>query len=362
MKMRVIGLMSGTSLDGIDVALLDTDGEGQIDALGFESYSMPMALAKKIREFLDRAQQGTIDWTDDPEVEHLRAEITQAHIDAIRAFRSGRDDRVDLIGFHGQTVWHDPAHHLTVQLSDGLRMARAFKVPVVDQFRINDVAAGGQGAPLAPLFHAALCAEEHLPCAVINIGGVANMTFLGNMGEILAFDTGPGNALLNDWMMRHTGQNMDRDGALAREGRFAQAQIDRWLEHPYFKAPAPKSLDRNHFVPWNDLANFSAADGAAHLAQFTAQSIARATDLLPHQPDHFIVCGGGRHNAWLMHLLGEHLAGRVFACEHIGWDGDALEAQAFAWLAVRSMNGMVLSLPETTGVTQPLSGGRINLP
>jgi anhydro-N-acetylmuramic acid kinase len=360
--MRVIGLMSGTSLDGIDVALLETDGEGQIEALGFASYPMPAALATMIRQFLDRARQSEINWRDDPDVRLLREAITQAHIDAIQAFRSGQDEAIELIGFHGQTVWHDPLHHLTVQLSDGAAMARAFNVPVVDQFRIDDVAAGGQGAPLAPLYHAALCHQAQLPCAVINIGGVANLTFLGGMGEILAFDTGPGNALLNDWVAKRTGDIMDRDGALARSGHFEQSTIDRWLQHPYFKAPAPKSLDRNHFDPWPDIADLSAADGAAHLTQFTAQSIALAVSQLPHVPEAFIICGGGRHNGWLMQVLAELVPGRVCACEEVGWDGDALEAQAFAWLAVRSMRGMVLSLPETTGVSQPLSGGRVNMP
>lgn len=360
--MRVLGLMSGTSLDGIDVALIETDGEGRIVPLGFETYPMPEALAQAIRHVLERASRDVMNWAEDAQVLEVRGAITQAHIDAVSAFRQGQNETIDLIGFHGQTVWHDPAHKVTVQLSDGAAMARHFNVPVVDQFRIDDVAAGGQGAPLVPLYHAALCDAAQMPCAVINIGGVANMTFLGSMGEIIAFDTGPGNALINDWVMRHTGQTMDRDGALARAGVVDQAILEKWLNHPYFKLPAPKSLDRNHFDPWGDLQEVSVADGAAVLTQFTVQSIANAVELLPQRPDNFIICGGGRLNNWLMESLAAQVQGQVYACEHLGWDGDALEAQAFAWLAVRCVKGLVISVPETTGVPVPMSGGRLHSP
>lgn len=359
--MRVLGLMSGTSLDGIDVALIETDGEQQITPLSFASFPMPEELGMRIRRLIDRAWREQISWPSDPEVEQLRSDITAAHCDAISMFYRDHGQAA-LIGFHGQTVWHDPLAGLTVQLSDGAAMARQLQVPVIDQFRIDDVVAGGQGAPLAPLFHAALVPHDRLPAAVINIGGVANLTFLGSQGEILAFDTGPGNALINDWMLQQIGLPMDKGGEYAARGRVHDAIVNAWLEHAYFSAAPPKSLDRNQFDVTAALEGLSVEDGAATLTEFSLRSIAMALTHLGDQPTSSIICGGGRHNHWMMSRLSELLPGAVLSCEALGWDGDALEAQAFAWLAVRSLNGLVISLPETTGAPVPMSGGRLHRP
>ena len=233
-------------------------------------------------------------------------------------------------------------------------------MPVAHDFRSADIAAGGQGAPLAPVYHAALAANLPKPLAVLNIGGVANVTLIGRGGEILAFDTGPGNGPLDDWCARHTGQPFDTDGALARSGRADQAVLARLLADPYFAAPAPKSLDRLDFgraLAASGLDRLSASDGAATLAAFTIRSIAAAR--FPEPPARWLVCGGGRHNPVLMDGLRRTLGVAVEPVESEGWDGDALEAQCFGFLAARVANGQPITFPSTTGVPIAMIGGRI---
>jgi anhydro-N-acetylmuramic acid kinase len=230
---------------------------------------------------------------------------------------------------------------------------------VVDGFRSADVAAGGQGAPLVPACHAALAAGLGRPLAVLNLGGVGNVTFIGRDGGLLAFDTGPGNALIDDWVLRHTGRGYDAGGALAASGRVDAGALATMLAHPWFGLPAPKSLDRDAWDP-APVEGLALEDGAATLAAFTAGSVARARDLLPEAPGRWLVTGGGRLNAALMGMLGERLGVPVEPVEAVGWDGDALEAQAFAYLAVRSRLGLPLSYPGTTGVPAPQPGGRFH--
>ncbi len=371
---RALGLMSGTSLDAIDVAYIETDGDRHLKALAHESLALAPSLVADIRGFCARA--ASVTWAEDPQISTLTADITEAHRQAILNFRdkhlAGSCANIDLIGFHGQTVWHDPDHGVTVQLGDGQALADHFGVPVVDQFRLNDVAHGGQGAPLVPLFHAALCHTLPGAIAIINIGGVANVTLLtgGDVPsrdlrsyetDILAFDTGPGNALINDWMARGAGQAYDADGAQAAQGQVHRALLDRWLAHPYFSRLPPKSLDRNQFDVLRDCADLSLADGAATLTAFTVETIALALSAIAGL-EHVIICGGGRHNPTLMAALQKQIAAPVRPCEDYGWDGDHLEAQAFGWLAVRSLLGAVISVPRTTGVLKPLSGGMMHLP
>jgi anhydro-N-acetylmuramic acid kinase len=223
------------------------------------------------------------------------------------------------------------------------------------------MAAGGEGAPLAPVFHRALAADLAKPVAMLNIGGVSNVTWIGEGDALIAFDTGPGNALIDDWAMRHTGEPVDRDGALAKSGRVDEAAVARFLTNPYFARPAPKSLDRDAFKRFS-LDGMSAGDGAATLTAITAASVAAGIERLPEPPARWLVCGGGRHNPVLMAALRARLGSSVEPVEAIGWDGDLIEAQAFAFMAVRALRTLPISFPGTTGVAQPTTGGVVHQP
>jgi anhydro-N-acetylmuramic acid kinase len=353
--LRAIGLMSGTSLDGVDAAWLETDGE-RVGRLG-PSLTLPYdaALRADLRGLLDRAPALA---RDDPGVAEVAARLTERHIDAVRAI--GRP--ADIVGFHGQTILHRPQSRLTWQIGDAALLARGCGVRVAWDFRGADVAAGGEGAPLAPVYHAALAAPLPRPVAVLNVGGVANVTYIGADGAVLACDTGPGNGPLDDWAHRHGNDECDRDGALSARGRVDTVVLARLLADPYLARPMPKSLDRLDFsatLAASGLAGLSPADGAATLVAFTAEAVARTP--LPDAPRRWLVCGGGRHNPSLMTALRERL-GAVAPVEAAGWDGDALEAQCFGFLAVRVLRGLPLSFPGTTGVERPLPGGRLSEP
>ncbi|HET7879247.1 MAG TPA: anhydro-N-acetylmuramic acid kinase [Acetobacteraceae bacterium] len=354
--MRTIGLMSGTSLDGVDAAWLETDGE-RVGAFG-PTLTLPYdeRLRADLRRILDAAP------TLDPEDRRLRAAVarlTEYHMRAVAAL--GRE--ADLIGFHGQTILHQPDRRRTWQVGDARELAWRTGVPVAYDFRTADVASGGQGAPLAPAYHAALARDLPKPMAVLNIGGVANVTWMGPSGELIAFDTGPGNGPLDDWIIRQTGAGFDRDGALAGSGRVDDGVLDRLLADPYFARPAPKSLDRLDFaasLEASGVERLTPADGAATLVAFTAAAVARAP--LPEKPRCWVVAGGGRRNPAIMAALQERLGTPVDPVEAVGWDGDALEAQCFGFLAARVHAGLPLSFPGTTGVSQPMPGGLIVLP
>jgi anhydro-N-acetylmuramic acid kinase len=346
---QAIGLMSGTSLDGIDVAIITTDGRQRAES----GPALTVPYAPALRERL-RAVLGGIG----PVAEVERA-LTEAHAEAVARFASEHGISAAVIGFHGHTVLHRPAERRTWQIGDGALLARLTGIDVVCDFRSADVAAGGEGAPFVPLYHAALAAGLDKPLAILNVGGVANVTWLGaEEGAILAFDTGPGNAPIDDWALRHLGRPVDLDGALARAGRVDSARLAAFLANPFFDRPPPKSLDRDDFVAFDD-GGLGAADGAATLTAMTAAAIARAADHFPTPVCRWLVTGGGRHNPALMDELARRLAVPVAPVEAAGWDGDALEAQAFAYLAVRSLEGLPLSLPSTTGVARPMTGGRL---
>jgi anhydro-N-acetylmuramic acid kinase len=287
--------------------------------------------------------------------------ITQAHIEVVQDLlgRAGlAPNDVDFLGFHGQTVAHDPARRFTLQVGLPDLLARATGVDVVHDFRSADVAAGGQGAPLVPLYHAALVADLELPVAILNLGGVGNVTFIQSQDQILAFDTGPGNALIDDWVYRWTGAACDQAGRLAAAGTVDRAILAQMMDHAYFRISPPKSLDRDNFSPL-PVHKLSLVDGAATLSAFTAASVGAARDHLPVPPRHWLVTGGGRHNPTLMAMLAEHLGVPVEPVEAHGLRGDLMEAEAFGYLAVRSYLGLPLSLPGTTGVPQPQTGGRL---
>lgn len=361
---KIIGLMSGTSMDGIDAALVETDGEDI--AIPGPSLGVPYddEMRGLLRETLRDAQTVAAGAPVLYAIREAERRLTEAHAQAVAALlkRAGLHARdVALIGFHGQTILHRPAQRWTWQIGDGALLAGLTGIDVVNDFRSADVKAGGQGAPLVPLYHAALvrkAARYELPVVLVNIGGVGNVTYIGK-DQVLAFDTGPGNAPIDDWMLRHLARPVDEGGDFARTGQVHGAVLSRMLENKFFALTPPKSLDRMDFDT-AAVEGLSPADGAATLTAFTAASIAKSREHFPDIPNMWIVCGGGRLNRTLMDNLRARVNAPVLAAEDAGWNGDFIEAEAFAYLAARSRKGLPLSLPTTTGVAQPMPGGRLH--
>lgn len=367
MILTALGLMSGTSLDGVDLALIETDGR-QIRAFGPTGYRpygaserglLRAALAEAVHLDSRDARPGVL--------REAEQAVTLAHAEAVAAFlaqhRLAAQD-VDIIGFHGQTVLHRPERRLTVQIGDAAALARSVHIPVMHDFRAADVDFGGQGAPFVPVYHRALAQSlaREGPIAVVNIGGVANITYIDGEDVLVACDTGPGNALLDDFMHRTIGLAFDQDGRVAEQGTPDERWIAAALTRPFFALPPPKSLDRNDFAALK-LGDVTPADGAATLTAFTAAAIARIVPLLPKPPASWIVCGGGARNHTMMRMLRERVApAAVESADALGWSADAIEAQAFGFLAVRGMKGLPLSYPTTTGVPFPMTGGVIARP
>ncbi|MBI3453542.1 MAG: anhydro-N-acetylmuramic acid kinase [Rhodospirillales bacterium] len=347
----VVGLMSGTSLDGIDAAYVETDGEDRVTC----GPAITLPYTPALRERLRRALGGR------HPVKAVERDMTLAHaaaVDTLLSVHGIARTKLDLLGFHGQTIVHRPREGVTWQIGDGALLARRAGIDVVADFRRADVAAGGEGAPFVPVFHQAMARPLNRPIAVLNVGGVANVTWVGADHDILAFDTGPGNALIDDWTLAKTGQTLDENGALAAAGTVDEEAVVRLMAHAYFDRPPPKSLDRNAFDP-TPVARLSAADGAATLTEFTAAAAASAAKHFPAPVTGWVVTGGGRRNPVLMAALARRLDGKAMGAEAVGWNGDALEAQAFGYLAVRSRLSLPLSFPTTTGVKQPTVGGRL---
>jgi anhydro-N-acetylmuramic acid kinase len=363
---RAIGLMSGTSMDGVDVAIIETDGQ-EIVTLGRTGF---FPYAKADRALLRRAA-GDAALLEDRNARPgclalADAMITSRHAEAVEAFLAADSiDRatVDLIGFHGQTVLHRPECRLTVQIGDGVGLAARLGIRVIHDFRAADLAQGGQGAPLVPVFHRALAAAAGFsqPVAIINIGGVANLSFIAPGEEPIACDTGPGNGLLDDLMLKRRSLPFDQDGATASRGKADGAVLSALLAHPFFLAPPPKSLDRNDFLG-TAVERLATEHAAATLTAFTAASIAGVLPLLPSRPALAIVCDGGARNKTLMRELADRLPRPVVLAETFGWSSDAMEAQAFAYLAVRREKNLPITFPMTTGVDKPLEGGIIAEP
>jgi anhydro-N-acetylmuramic acid kinase len=351
-----IGLMSGTSLDGIDAALIRTDGASYVETLAGISLPYDDALREKLRACFGKSRD------ENGAVGLAERDMTAAHATAVDWLLSKtglHPNDIDIIGFHGQTVFHDPANGFTWQIGNGPMLARQTHINTVTDFRTADVKAGGEGAPLLPLYHMARSADLEKPIAILNIGGVSNVTWLGENDQILAFDTGSGNALVNDWVKKHFGLEYDEDGRIAAGGRIDHALLEKWLSHPYFSRRPPKSLDRDAWK-CEGLEKLSPEDGAATLTAFTVESIARALQHLPQPPKAWYITGGGRHNKSLMQGIATRINAPVKPVEALGWNGDMLEAEGFAYLAVRSILGLPLSRPETTGVPEPLTGGMLH--
>lgn len=357
--LRVLGAMSGTSLDGVDAAVLMTDGEA-ISGFGATDYRpyTPDEQAVLVRAL---GQWGGAD------VDAAREVVECAHLEVLEPFQD-----IDLIGFHGQTLAHAPRDRGTLQVGSGARLAEKLARPVVWDFRSEDVASGGEGAPLAPFFHFA-CArfiEAKEPLAFVNLGGVGNLTYVDpafarpeDPGALLAFDTGPANAPLNDLMQARFDQPFDRDGAVASGGKVARDVVAQVLTAPFFDRAPPKSLDRNDFDLVSDhISTLDDADAAATLTAICAASVQAGLRHCPKPPSRLLVTGGGRRNPVLMAMLQEGQDCPVAPVEDVGLDGDMLEAQAFAYLALRVARGLPTSCPGTTGVSEPVGGGRLSLP
>ena len=369
---RAIGLMSGTSMDGIDIALIETDGETVTGFGPSALHSYREAEAAILRAAVETAVSLTDRASRPGLIGETERMLTALHAGAVQSFldANGIDPAsIDVIGFHGQTILHRPERQLTVQIGDGQALADETGIAVVYDLRADDVAAGGQGAPLVPVYHRALVQtlERPRPVAVLNIGGVANVTVIDGDGSPHACDTGPGNALIDDFMRARTGASFDERGEAAARGMVDEAAVARVLTHPFFTQPLPKSLDRNDFRQWVDeqarLSGMSVEDGAATLTAITAATIAAIIPQLPRAPLSWIVCGGGASNPTLMRMLKARLApASVETADAVGWSADAMEAQAFAFLAVRSLRGLPITFPATTGVAAPMTGGVLGEP
>ncbi len=353
----VIGLMSGTSADAVDAALVETDGEGAVRLVAAVERPYAPAERAQIRDAARRALALAAP-SAEPAIREAERMLTLAHAEAVRLLPGW--ERAELIGFHGATVAHRPERGWTWQIGDAGLLARILGRPVVHDFRSADVAEGGQGAPLAPGFHRAVTGHLPRPMGVLNIGGVANLTWFADSAWG-AFDTGPGNALIDDWVAAHGAGSRDSDGALASAGRVRDDVLAALLDNPWFDQPGPKSLDRDDFSI-RPARGLDLADGAATLTAFTAEAVALALRGLPVRLSRLLVCGGGRRNRALMRALAARTGIDVAPVEAEGLDGDSLEAQAFAWLAVRAADGRPTSWPETTGVSRPVSGGQLAHP
>jgi anhydro-N-acetylmuramic acid kinase len=363
-----VGLMTGTVLDGnIDVALLRTDGE---TVEGFGAYTLA-PYPQEIRALLEQTLAAARKWNFEGPEPAIFAEaeeaLTRAQSAAVAELVASAGlslADIGIVGFHGQSVLHRAPQPgrigATRQLGDGELMHRLLSVRVAYDFRSADVAAGGQGAPLAAIYHQALLRQIGAKgdVAVLNLGGVANITWWDGADQLIAFDTGPANAPINDFVKGLGLGEMDRDGALALSGTVDEARLAELLKHPYLSAPYPKSLDRFDFGP-EMAAGLNPADGAATLTAFTAGAVGKALDLLPQRPNKLVVSGGGRKNPALMAMLPVRAGVEVVPAETMGWRGDAVEAECFALLAVRVLRGLPISFPTTTGAPHPLTGGKL---
>lgn len=355
-----LGLMSGTSLDGVDVAVIETDGHDIFDF----GVTQEAAFTANDRRVLREGTQDALKWRFSGPAPNSFAQvedvIDRVHLEAIG------DLSADIIGYHGQTILHHPPingeNGQTLQLGRGQLLADRLETPVAYDFRSADVAAGGQGAPLAPIYHEALVRYSKLSgrLAVLNLGGVANVTAIVDGKLAWATDCGPANGPLDSWLQSKDIENYDKGGQFSFAGNVDHGIIDQWLKSGFFTRPVPRSADRYDFDVIGELQHMSVEDGAATLASFCAQSVAR--DLTTFGAETVIVCGGGRKNLTIMTMLDLHIDAKVMTAEQVGWNGDMLEAQAFAYLALRSLKGLPISFPETTGAPHPMTGGKIAYP
>ena len=350
---KVLGLMSGTSADGADVALIATDGENQIEFFG----GLTLPYDRELRARVLEASQHDV-----PIVELARVErdITFHHAEAVADLLRTlprESQGVSLIGFHGHTVRHLPNEQITMQIGNPWLLAERTGMRVVSDFRRHDMAVGGQGAPLVSMFHRALFPDEPRPTLIINLGGVANITWLGENDEIIAGDTGPGCGLIDEWIQEMAGQSHDKDGRIAERGKVDESIIESALATPFFSKSLPRSADRFDF-DHVDVSGLSVEDGAATLCAVTVRAIVQAARQMAKKPAVVWVTGGGVHHPVIMRMITENF-GNVQSVRQMNLNPDTLEAECFAWLAVRHTNGLPLTIPETTGCRTAVGGGVI---
>lgn len=377
-RVTALGLMSGTSMDGIDLAAIRTDGEGHVERGPFLFMPYDADFRQRLEQCLEDAKQIRNRLERPGILAEVEKELTDRHTEAVKRFLAehGQAWRPDVIGFHGQTVLHRPHEALTVQIGDGPALARETGIRVVYDMRAEDMRHGGQGAPLVPVYHAALAAslpetERRLPLCFVNIGGISNITYIPAKGDPVAFDTGPGNALIDQWVWEKAGIAYDEGGKIAASGHVVRTVVDAYLANPFFAKPGPKSLDRKDF-DLTPVRALSLADGARTLAAVTAEAIFRAVELLEEAPRLWILCGGGRKNPFILNDMKrlaesfsagvESVSSVVKTADEVGVDGDSMEAEAWAYLAVRAAKGLPMTFPTTTGCRQAVSGGVIAEP
>ncbi|MEM1391021.1 MAG: anhydro-N-acetylmuramic acid kinase [Pseudomonadota bacterium] len=364
----VAGFMSGTSIDAVDAALLRTDGVKVYDFGPVVERKYTAQERSVLKEATDAARAWN--WTGPyPQTlfDQAKDVVTKTHIEAFNRLReSAAEQEIKLAGVHGQTVLHrrptSASSGATLQLIDPAPIASAFGVGLAYDFRSNDVRAGGEGAPLAPIYHSALMESlGNEPMVVLNLGGVANITARMSDGDLIAFDTGPANGPIDEWIEGHDRGTCDYEGRYAAAGSVHEGLLAGLFEHSWFSQPPPKSLDRYDFNA-SMARGLSLEDGAATLTAFSARAVAAGLARLSEQPVKVIACGGGRHNPTLMSMLAECLPCPILSAEDVGWRGDSIEAEAFAFLAVRTLRGLPISFPLTTGVPHPLNGGELRSP
>lgn len=346
--------MSGTSMDGVDVALIKTDGHRIVEHGGVAEFPFPQETVLAIKSVLGKSDK------NDADVKSVAREITLLHALAVEKFLTQENLKpsdIDVIGFHGQTIFHAPQDGITTQIGDGDLLAAQTGIDVVYDFRVDDVLHGGQGAPLVPVYHRALCADLPKPVCLINIGGIANVTYLDNDDDkMMGFDTGPGNGMMNDIVQKFFDKDYDDKGEIAKSGTVDMAVVDEFLKHPYFSQIPPKSLDKNSF-DLGCIKHLLPQDALATLLEIVVVSMRQSFSLLPQYPETILLCGGGRKNDFLMERIKQSVNCAVKDVDSMGWRGDAIEAEAFAFMAVRHLLGLPNSFPGTTGTRQPVVGG-----
>ena len=352
---RAIGLMSGTAMDGIDAALIETDGYDYIKPIAFETIAHDENLRIQLRNCLNKTKRTSDVIEAEKQFILSQIPIINKLIKDINLLKQN----IDIIGFHGQTIHHDPAQKITIQLGDGQLLADEMGIDVVYDFRANDMKNDGQGAPFLPVYHRALIKNSNikLPIVILNLGGVGNITYIDD-DTMIAFDTGPANAMIDDWIITNTGKNFDEDGAIAASGKADQATIDSFLSLDYFKKPYPKSLDRNDFKSIS-VEGMNLENGAATLTEMTIQSVAQGIQLCPKTPTAIYATGGGRHNTYMMKRISQTTNIPAHNIDVLGWNGDAVESQGFAYMAVRTLLNEPISYPTTTGCNAPCVGGKL---
>jgi anhydro-N-acetylmuramic acid kinase len=360
-----IGLVSGTSRDGIDVALIETDGESHVRPLAFQEHPYSPPVRDLIAQACTAAAKAvTKERNSDPVIEEANRIVTSLHLEAVRKllnYTGMERHEIEVIGFAGHTVAHKPELGWTWQIGSGSMIADEIRIKVISDFREDDMKAGGQGAPLIPIFHQAIADEIAKPIAIVNLGGVANITGLYADGDMSAFDCGMANALIDDWMLKHTGEAFDRDGKMAASGTVDEEILADMLRDNFFKAFPPKSLDRDAFTT-EAVAGLSVPDGAATLTAFSAEGVVRGLVQIDQRPEKLFVTGGGRKNPTLLRMISERTGMATTAIDKLGWNGDAVEAQGFAYMAVRRVRLLPVTFPTTTGASEPTLCGTINQP